>query len=262
MPSINPNPAPATHSSHRRRGRVRLMRRELLERGSTRGPLRIPMRLRSVLIILTMLATGCGSIPTLVQQSPNEVSSTLAATNAASIEEAFAAKSVSLDARRVEVSVVPGEMPVVSLNNVKLLAVPVINNGSKPRNMKVRSYVVRHGDGTHVLFYPIVSFIDKSYRAYETVEPKYEFAFDGNSLLNEFQIPMGVERLLVHTAPQYFRSSFAASTSAGETPKEAYGVAGVLGGAVGVVLVHAVTTPKSSREFAFGEIGLLNIDED
>jgi hypothetical protein len=147
------------------------------------------------------------------------------------------------------------------MSDTKLLVVPVINSGGEPANLRISSSIVRYSDGAHVLFYPVVSLVNGNFEVFATIKPKYEFAFDGKTLLNEFQIPAGVNRLLVHTDPEYFKGEFTGSVYSELGAREkAYAAGAVLGGLVGVAIVRAATD-RNLQEFVFGEVGVVSISK-
>jgi hypothetical protein len=211
------------------------------------------MRSISFLVLFAMLVAGCASSTKVLHETTTKVASKLV-----SIQEAFR----EADAYRLgtDISVATGQVPLVSLDNNNLFVIPIINDGSRPHTMKVKSYVTRKHDGSYILFYPVLSFVDQSFRAYLTVKPKYEFVFNQNVLTNEFEVPAGIQRLLIRTDQEFLRGSFEGTTSAGEGPSGgAYGVAGVLGGAVGPLILYGVTH-KEEKPFKFDEVGVVSVE--
>ena len=212
------------------------------------------MRTIIFLVLFSMLAAGCAPpIKRLHEISPN------VPLNPISIEDAFKERETFHLRDGANISVSTGQVPLVNLGNNNLLVVPVFNDGSKPHTVKVKSYVTRKDDGSYILFYPILSFIDQNFHAYLTVKPKYEFAFHENVLTNEFEIPAGVERLLIHTDKEFFDGEFESTTSKGSAPGGAYGVAGVLGGVVGALILKAATE-GDEKPFKFDKVGVIRVE--
>jgi hypothetical protein len=215
------------------------------------------MRTIFFLVLFSMLAAGCAPPIKMLHEASTNISS-----SPISIQEAFRDAEIYRLSESTNISVSIGQVPLVNLGNNNLLVIPVINDGSKPHTVKVKSYVTRKNDGSYILFYPILSFVDQNFHAYLTVKPKYEFAFHENVLTNEFEIPPGVERLLIHTDQEYFRGSFEGSTSSGSPPSgRAYGVAGAMGGLVGALILHAATQ-GDEKPFKFDEVGVVSVEKN
>ena len=206
--------------------------------------------------LLSILVSGCAS-PMPVAP----LAATATAVRPTTVPEAFreATTQLSSGASR-RLSVFPGRVPQVDLGGEQLLVVPVALDPSRAHTVFVKSYVTRAADGSHVLFYPLVSLVDSDFQVRETLKPKYEFAFEGARLLNEFAVPPGVARAIVHTDPQYFRGSFEGSSSTGTNPGAGTGAAvGALGGLVGALLLHAATVGEQA-DFRLGELGVIEIE--
>lgn len=212
--------------------------------------------MRSILFIVffAMLVAGCAPSTKVLKEASANFNS-----NPVSVQEAFREAEASHLGAGTNISVSTGQVPVVNLGNNKLFVIPLLIDGSRSHTMKVVSYVTRKKDGAYILFYPILAFVDQDFHAYLTVKPKYEFAFHENALTNEFEIPMGVERLLIHTGQEYYPGAFEGTTSAGSGPGSgAYGVAGVLGGAVGALILHAATHGEE-MPYKFDEVGVVSV---
>jgi hypothetical protein len=218
------------------------------------------MRSISFIILFAMLMEGCASSIIALHEA-----STNTASKPVSIQEAFSGAEKHHFGMHTNIYVSTGQVPLVSLDNYNLLVIPLLNDGSRPHTIKVKSYVARKNDGTSILFYPVLSFVDQSFHVYLTVKPKYEFVFDKNVLTNEFEVPAGVERLLIHTDKEFFRGSFEGVASVGGkegSPVGAYAGAapffGVLG-ALGVVVSHTEIQGEKFP-FKFDEMGVVNIE--
>lgn len=214
------------------------------------------LRAIPLIALLSMLLAGCASTVVLHEASAEVVLKPV------SIQEAFkGAEALHLPTSR-NISVFAGKVPLVSLGNNHLFSIPIVNDGSRPHIMKVKSYVARKKDGSYILFYPVLSFVDQNFNAYLTIKPKYEFAFHKSILTNEFEVPAGVERLLIHTDQEFFSGSFKSTTSTGISPSAGVGTAvGVLGGLVGGLILHAATSGEEI-EFRFDEVGVVRIEID
>lgn len=202
-----------------------------------------------------MLVAGCAPSTKVLKVASNNFSST-----PVSVQEAFSGAESSHLGAGTNISVSMGQVPLVNLGNNNQFVIPLLIDGSRAHTMKVMSYVTRKKDGSYVLFYPVLSFVDQDFHAYLTVKPKYEFAFHENVLTNEFEIPSGVERLLIHTGQEYCPGSFEGTTSTGSSPSNgAYVAAGVLGGAVGALILHAATKGEE-MPYKFDEVGVVNVE--
>lgn len=205
-------------------------------------------------VILSAALVGNWGVSTAIAQPASTGPS-----KAITIADAFQKPTEIADNATSFQTIAPGQTPFVKLKDEELLAIPVVVTASNTRTAVIRSYVTRLPSGEHVLFYPLLTVIGDDFSIQQTLKPKYEFAFEGTRLVNEFELPKGASRFLVHTSPEYFRSSFTGITSTGSSPSGgAYGVAGALGGAVGALILHLATTGES-HEFRFGELGNLEI---
>jgi len=219
------------------------------------------LRMVPVLLVSAFLVSCTSSMPVV---PPNALTSSKLST----ISEAFEEAAQVRGGTTPRLSVFPGRVPRIRLAGSELLAVPVALDPSKPHTMVVRSHVTRAADGTRVLFYPLVSLVSADFQVQQTLKPKYEFAFENGSLQNEFVVPAGVQRLLIHTDEEYFRGSFVGgTTTARKDPIDGlYGIAGALGGAAGAAVALAATTVQSkqpryeSKEFRFGEVGVVDVE--
>jgi hypothetical protein len=212
--------------------------------------------MRSILffIFIAILEVGCAPSTKVLKEASANFSS-----KPVSVQDAFSEAETAHLAAGTNISVSVGQVPLVSLGKNNRLVIPLFIDGSKPHIMKVMSYVSRKKDGSYILFYPVLSLVDKDFNAYLTLKPKYEFVFHENVLTNEFEIPAGVERLLIHTDQEYYPGSFEGTTSAGSGPSNgAYGVAGVLGGVVGALILHAGTQGEE-KPYKFDEVGVVSI---
>ena len=189
---------------------------------------------------------------------------TSTASKPASIEEAFQQAQAIRLGKSTNISVSPGLVPLVSMGDANLLVVPVMIDRSRSHTIKVKSYVVQRNDGSYALFYPVLSLVDQSFHLYQTVKPKFEFNFslEKNELTNEFEVPAGVERLLVHTDTEYFRGSFVGTAYQGSDPDPVHGFVSFMGGAVGALLVEVMTERRKEKEFRLGEVGVVSIETD
>lgn len=188
-------------------------------------------------------------------ETPAEATAEIAKSKPITVEQAFASRVLKLGGSNENVSVQPGQLPLVTLGTMNLLAIPIANEGANSQRLKIQSFVVAAGDNKYVMFYPVVSLVDSNFRVYQTIKPAREFVFDGSALTNDFEIPSGAEKLLVHTQEEFFRSDFIGRTYASSSPSGgSYGVAGALGGVIGVLILHAVTSSEP-KEFTFSEVG-------
>ena len=175
---------------------------------------------------------------------------------AISISDAFRYAVDTEPGKAKRVSVVTGNVPIVQLGDSNLLVVPVILDGSRAHKLIVRSKVARKSADENVLFYALVSTVDAQGQVNETLMPRYEFQFAGNELTNEFALPAGVERVLIHTSPEFYESDFASQTSTGDT-SGALGVAAAVGGALGAAMFAA--TQGKAAGFRFGQVGQITV---
>ena len=215
--------------------------------------------LRSTALLLLTVITFA-SPPDAFSETPAEAITEIAKIKPVTIEQAFTLSPLKFGSSTESISVLPGSVPLVALGDTNLLVVPITSEGTRPRHLKVQSSVIAAGNNKHVMFYPVVSLVDSHFRVYETIKPAQEFVFDGNTLTNGFEIPAGVEKLLVHTQEEYFRGEFVGHTYASNSPSGgAYGVAGAVGGILGALVLHAVTS-REPKEFTFGEVGEIVIN--
>lgn len=121
---------------------------------------------------------------------------------------------------------------------------------------------MQRSDGTYVLFYPVISFVGPDFVTYRTLKPSLEFSFEGNMLTNEFKIPSGTKRLLIHTDDEFVNGSFTGTMLPSEPHPIAYGVAGVLGGAVGTLALYGASRVDTEKTFKFGDMGVIAIEID
>lgn len=194
------------------------------------------------------------------QASATNLSIEVAASGLTPIEQAFAtAMPVRFGVKGNRVEVYPTKFPVIEVGGQHVLAVPVLTDG-KVTKLMVRSYIVRGADGAHTMFYPIISLVDNEFRIYRTLKPKYEFALDGDTLLNEFDIPAGTNRLIVHTDQEFFHSSFEGLIPAVQGPPERdRAVAAALGGVVGLLALQAASR-RDAVTFRFSEVGIVEVE--
>jgi hypothetical protein len=210
------------------------------------------MRSIYFLIYLAMLVAGCAPSTNVLHETSENVD-----TKPVSIQEAF--RDADKYRLGTDITVAAGQVPLITLDNNNLLVIPIINDGSKPHTMKVMSYVTRKNDGSNILFYPVLSFVDQNFRVILTVKPKYEFKFNQNVLTNEFDVPAGIERIIIRTDQEFIQKSFEGTTSAGSDPSGGvYGMFGALGGVVGV-LTHS-TKPKEEKPFKFDGAGVVSVE--
>jgi hypothetical protein len=177
-----------------------------------------------------------------------------------SVEEAFRDASKLRPGASQDFFVASGRVPKVILGDGPLLAVPMVLDASKPRTLKIRSYVTLGEDGSASLFYPVLSFVDAQFRVVQTIKPKYEFAFTDNVLTNEFDVPQGMERVLVHSADAVLRDAFTGQTSPGQATGGAYGVAGALGGALGAIMLN-IAADRPSLDLKLRDVGSISVEQ-
>lgn len=213
------------------------------------------MRLILIIVFVTPLVVGCAPSTKVLKETSANFSP-----NPISVQEAFSEAEASHLVAKTNISISIGQVPLVSLGNNNRLVIPFVIDSLKPHTMKVMSYVSRKTDGSYILFYPVLSLVDKDFHAYLTVKPKYEFAFHDNVLTNEFEIPAGVGMVLIHTDQEYYPGSFEGITSAGSGPSNgAYATAGILGGAVGALLLRAATQGEE-KPYKFDEVGVVSVE--
>ena len=209
---------------------------------------------RTSLVVLVAFFAACASRTAVAPLSVG------AAARPATMSEAFHEVVHIAGGTTHRLSVVPGRFPQVSISGEQLLVVPIALDPSRKHTIVVSSYVTRAADGSHVLFYPLVSLIDSNFKLSETLKPKYQFEFAGARLRNEFSIPVGVSQAIIRTDPEYFRGDFVGASSTGTNlGGGAYGVAGAVGGVIGALLLQAATAGES-KEFRFGEFGVLEVE--
>jgi hypothetical protein len=227
----------------------------------------------AVLIAACVTSTPAPPVPP-IRETP-------VTTRPVAVQEAFREARTIGQTATEDITVVPGQTPLVTMGKMDLLVVPLLIDGSKSHVIKVRSRVVKRENGSFTLFYPILSYVDQDFRVYQTIKPKYEFAFSENVLTNEFEIPQGVERILIRTDEEFFRGEFVGITSMGERSiSGAQGAARALGGIVGlasgipggfnvgaglgdtlgVSVLHAANSKETVNDFKFGEVGIINIE--
>ena len=210
------------------------------------------MRSIYFLIFLAMLLAGCAPSTNVLHETSANVD-----TKPVSIQEAF--KAANIYRLGTDITVAVGQVPLVSLGNNNQLVIPIINDGSKPHTMKVMSYVTRKNDGSNILFYPVLSFVDQSFQVILTVKPKYEFKFNQNVLTNEFDVPAGIERIIIRTDQEFIQKSFEGTTSAGsDSSSGVFAMFGALGGVAGL-LTHS-TKPKEEKPFKFDGTGVVSVE--
>lgn len=210
------------------------------------------MRSIYFLIFLAMLLAGCAPSTNVLHETSANVD-----TKPVSIQEAF--KAANIYRLGTDITVAVGQVPLVSLGNNNQLVIPIINDGSKPHTMKVMSYVTRKNDGSNILFYPVLSFVDQNFQVILTVKPKYEFKFNQNVLTNEFDVPAGIERIIIRTDQEFIQKSFEGTTSAGsDSSSGVFAMFGALGGVAGI-LTHS-TKPKEEKPFKFYGTGVVSVE--
>ena len=213
------------------------------------------MRAILFLGLFVVLAAGCAPSTKVLTEASGKLPS-----NPVSPQEAFREAETSQFNTGANIYGSVGQVPLVSMDRRNRLVVPMFVDSSRPHTMKVMSYVARKNDGSYILFYPVLSLIDETFNSYLTLKPKYEFDFNENILTNEFEIPAGVQRIMIHTDEQYYPDSFEGTTSAGDEPsKIALGYAGLFGGAVGVLIMHAATHGEE-KPFKLGEVGVVSVE--
>jgi hypothetical protein len=205
----------------------------------------------SLSCFLLALLFGCGLQPTHLQETPT--------TQPVSIQNAFRDARPLTTLGTSEISVANGKAQVVNLGESNLLAIPVTASGSVPITIKIKSYIVRRNDGGLALFYPILSFIDEEFRISKTIKPRYEFVFQKNILVNEFTLPAGTKRFLIHTDKEFYQSSFVGVTSEYGVSGGTRGLFGALGGLADAAVLHP-TIKNNGREFRFGDAGIISIE--
>jgi hypothetical protein len=228
---------------------------------------------------MALLLGACGSGPrrsaevltTPSSSSGFDPAASFSRTEPVSIQAAFTtAKPVRQGQASTDIQLGPGVAPLVKLNTQTLLVVPVVSDGVETRQLKLRSFIVRLSDGSYAMFYPIVSLVDENFEVVRTLKPEHEFAFDGNTLLNTFELPAATKRLLIHTDEEFFRSAFRGSTLQIDRSRWACSemsnasVAPVTLALMAVCGVQAGTRPASrgnaTIEFRFSEIGVLRVE--
>jgi hypothetical protein len=161
----------------------------------------------------------------------------------------------------------PGQSSVVEFGSDHLFVMPVNLDPARRHVVTIRSFVVQTSDGAFVLFYPLLSLVDESYKVQRTLKPKFEFAFENNILTNEFEVGPGVDRMLIRTDAEYFRGPFEGTTSTYTPNRSAdryVGVAGAMGWAIGGALGAGLFVWNASRgerkPFKLGEVGVINVE--
>jgi hypothetical protein len=166
----------------------------------------------------------------------------------------------------VKLAFEPTALVQVDIEGERVSAMPVLNESARTQ-LAIYSFVVREQDGKYKLFYPVVSLVDGSGAVVKTIKPRFEFRFAGAVLNNEFDLPAGATRLLVHTRKEFvesgFESSFGPEWQGMDTPvppAAALGAAAV-GAAfpvVGLVVgLSMLSIPKGTC--TFGERGLIQL---
>jgi len=224
------------------------------------------MRLTCIFAFLVLILDACGSSPMKMPDAPAPIS---APATPVSMQEAFA-RALPLD-KLVNRNLLfySGQTPVVEFGSDRLFVIPVNLDPAKRHAFTVRSFVVQTSDGAFVLFYPLLSLVDGSYKVQQTLKPKFEFAFENNILTNEFEVGPGVDRMLIRTDAEYFRGPFEGTTSTYTPNRSAdryVGMAGAVGGAIGGAMGAGLVVWNASRgerkPFKLGEIGVINVQAD
>jgi|CXWL01.1.fsa_nt_gi hypothetical protein len=213
-------------------------------------------RHRWSILALFALLTACGG-PTQLSRGSREVP-----TAPMSISEAFRYALATEPGKARRVSVVAGNVPEVTRGNANLLVVPLRLDASREHKLIVRSAVARKSEQENVLFYALVSMVDAQGQITETLKPRFEFQMQGNELINEFAVPAGVDRVLVHTSEEFYDSDFTSQTSPGSGPNAAVAAgASLAGGVVGVSLLLVASQGRAAG-FHFGQVGQISVTVD
>lgn len=93
----------------------------------------------------SLLATGCASSPRLLDES---FKNTTAAP--VTVQQVFSQVSTLNPGKGPDIPMLPGKVPLVTLDSATVLAVPAIVDGSRSWKVTIRSHVVRRIDGTYV----------------------------------------------------------------------------------------------------------------
>lgn len=109
----------------------------------------------------------------------------------------------------VKVAFDPTAWAQVDIDGERVSAMPVLNESGRTQ-LTIYSFVVRDG-GKYKLFYPVVSVVDPSGEVVKTIKPRFDFRFANAVLTNEFDLPAGATRLLVHTRKEFVESGFESS---------------------------------------------------
>jgi hypothetical protein len=212
--------------------------------------------MRSLLgcITLALLVTGCGT-PKVASEGPS------VGAGAVSIQEAFNEAGPLARIAGRDIVVAPGRTPVVKIDGTELLVVPVVLDGSGPNTLKISSRVARTESGAYVLFYPVISFLDQEFQVYRTLKPKCEFAFSKNVLTNEFDVPAGVERLLIRTDREFLDGAFTGLTSMSTPPPSApFAMMGALGGLAYALVLSGHADGSTAHDFKLAPVGVIRLD--
>lgn len=108
------------------------------------------------------------------------------------------------------------------------------------------------------MYYPVVSLVGNNNIIYKTIRPKNEFNFDGETLINEFEIPENSAKIIIHTHEDFYKSDFVGKTyltdsRLGPIPFLFAGLIGALAGRI---------SQGSNNEFSFSEVGVISIEQD
>lgn len=148
-----------------------------------------------------------------------------------------------------------GRTALVDIGGRPLRAIALVTDSPTPFTLIVRSTVVRLSRKDFVLFYPLVTLVAEDFTVGEPLRPRFEFAFARNELTNEFTIPAGTLRLLVHSAPEFFDSDFTSSTAL--RGGDSVAAAGFFLGVIGIAMAQG-----EERQFRFAESGKIRIGRD
>ncbi|MGE5384469.1 MAG: hypothetical protein ACM3SV_01125 [Betaproteobacteria bacterium] len=219
---------------------------------------------RPILLLLAALGANLLTANATLATTPPEIAAALQKIQPISIEAAFKQKAIALADAQNGIDMDPERLPMVKIGGQNLLAAPMVIPKSSGGILHIRSFVTSAPDGKYTMYYPIISLVNERMEIFKTLKPKVDFNFNGQNLINEFDLPEGATRLLIHTHDEYFKSDFSSVTYLGDPSadpmKLKFSLSPVLllgGGLLGALAVQIMT--GTNNEFTFSEVGVISV---
>ncbi len=194
--------------------------------------------------------------------TPPDVLAALQQIRPVSIEAAFKQKPITLADAQSGIDMDPAKMPMVKLGDQNLLVAPLVIPKSSGRVFRIRSFVTSTSDSKYTMYYPIISLVNERMEVFKTLKPKVDFNFNGQTLINEFDLPDGADRLLIHTHDEYFKSDFSGITYLGDPSSDPMkfklSPLLLLGGGLLTALAAQIAN-GTNNEFTFSEVGIISV---